>query len=175
MIKFNQKAWLKPYTVMSSELRQKAKNGFEKVFSNLMNNIVSEKTMDNVRKHRDSKLVTEERKRNDAVPEPNCHPTKLFTEHLLVVGMTKTKILMNKPVYLVLLILDLSKTQIYEFWYDYINPKYGEKVILCYMDTVRYIIYVKTEDTYKDSLGDVETRFVTSAFEIGRRLPKEKI
>ena len=159
---------------MSTELRQKAKNGFEKDFFNLMNNVVFEKTMDNVRKHRDIKLVTEERERNDVVPEPDCHPTKFFTEHLLAVGMTKTQILMNKPVYLVLLILDLSKTQTYEFWYDYIKPKYGEKVKLCYVDTGCFIVHVKTEDIYKDIAEDVDTRFDTSNVEIDRPLPMGK-
>ena len=89
VIKFNQKAWLKPYIDMNTKLRQKAKNNFEKDFFKLMNNAVFRKTMENVRKHRDIKLVTTERRRNYLVSEPNYHTTKFFTEHLLAVEMKK--------------------------------------------------------------------------------------
>ena len=75
--------------------------------------------------------------------------------------MRKTQILMNKPVYLGLSILDLNKTVMYEFWYDYVKPKYGENAKLCYMDTDSFIVYVKADDTYKDIAEDVETRFDT--------------
>ena len=70
--------------------------------------------------------------------------------------MKKTQTLMNRPVYLGLSILDLSKTTMYEFWYDYVKPKYGENSKLCYMDTDSFIVYVKTDDIYKDIAGDVE-------------------
>ena len=92
--------------------------------------------MKNVRKHRDIKLVTRERRRNYLVSESNYHTTKVFTENLLTTKMKKTQILMNKPVYLGISILELSKILMYEFWYDYAKPKYGEKSKLCYMDTV---------------------------------------
>ena len=85
--------------------------------------------------------------------------------------MRKTQILMNKPVYLGLSILDLSKTVMYEFWYDYVKPKYGENAKLCYMDTDSFIVHVKTDDIYKDIAEDVETIFDTSNFEIDRPLP----
>ena len=75
---------------------------------------------------------------------------------------------MNKPVYLGLSILDLSKTVMYEFWYDYVKPKYGENAKLCYMDTDSFIVHVKTDDIYKDIAEDVETRFDTSNFEIDK-------
>ena len=97
-----------------------------------MNNAVSGKTMENVKKH----LVTKERRRNYLVSEPNYHTTKFFTEYLLAIEMKKkTEILMNKPVCLRLLILELSEILMYEFWYDYVKSKYGEKAKLCYMDT----------------------------------------
>ena len=146
---------------MNTELRQKAKNYFEKDFFKLMNNAVFGKTMENVRKHRDIKLVTTERRRNYLVSEPNYHTTKFFTENLLAIEMRKTQILMNKPVYLGLSILDLSKTVIYEFWYDYVKPKYGENAKLCYMDTDSFIVHVKTDDIYKDIAKDAEARFDT--------------
>ena len=69
---------------------------------------------------------------------------------------------MNKPVYLRLSILDLSKTVKYEFWYDYVKPEYGENAKLCYMDTDSFIVHVKTDDIYKDIVVDFETRFDTS-------------
>ena len=81
-----------------------------------------EKTMKNVRKHRNIKLVTTEKRRNYLVSEQNYHTTKFSTENLLAIEMRKTQILMNKPVYLGLSILDLSKTVMYEFWYYYVNP-----------------------------------------------------
>ena len=81
---------------------------------------------------------------------------------------------MNKPVYLGLPILDLSKTVMYEFWYDYLKRKYGDNAKLCYMDTDSFIVHVKTDDIYKDIAEDVEKRFDTSNFEIDRPLPKGK-
>ena len=104
-----------------------------------MDNAVFGKTMENVRKHRNIKLVTTERRRNYLVSEPNYHATKFFTEDLLAIEMRKTQILMNKPLYLGLSILDLSKTVMYEFWYDYVKPKYGENEKPCYMDTNSFI------------------------------------
>ena len=99
VIKFNQKAWLKPYIDLNTELRQKVKNNFEKDFFKLMNNAVFGKTMENVRKHRNIKLATTERRKNYLVSEPNYHTTKFFTENLLAIEMKKTQIPMNKPVY----------------------------------------------------------------------------
>ena len=135
VIQFNQKAWLKPYIYMNNNLRKEAKNEFEKDFFKLMNNSVFGKIMENVRKHRDIKLVTTEEKRIKLVSEPNYHTTKQFSENLLAIEMKKTKVKMNKPVYLGMSILDISKTLMYEFWYDYIKPKYGDRAKLCYTDT----------------------------------------
>ena len=81
---------------------------------------------------------------------------------------------MNKPVYLGLSILEISKIVKYEFWYDYMRPKYGEKVKLCYMDADNFIVYIKKENTYLDNVKDVETRFDTSNYELDRPLPKGK-
>ena len=109
VIKFNQNAWLKPCIDKNTKLRQKAKNNFEKDFFKLMNNAVFGKTMENVRKHRNTKLVTTERRRNYLISEPNYHTAKFFTENVLAIEMRKTQILMNKSVYLGLSILDLRK------------------------------------------------------------------
>ena len=115
-----------------------------------MNKAVFSKTMENLRKNRDIQLVTTERRRSYLVSETNYHNTNFFTENLLVIEMKKTQILMNNSVYLGLSILDLSKTVIYEFWYDYVKPKYGENVKLCYIDTDSFIVYLKTDTiTYR--------------------------
>ena len=106
---------------MNTKLRQKAKNTPEKDFFKLMNNAVFGKTMENWRKHRNIKLVSTKKRRYYSLSEPNFHITNFFTENLLAIEMRKTQIIINKPVYLGLSILDLSKTVMYEFWYDCIN------------------------------------------------------
>ena len=150
--------------MMNTKLR-KAKNEFEKNFFKLINNALFGKTMENVRKHRDIKLVTTDEKRNKLVSEPNYHTTKRFSENLIAIEMKKTKVKMNKPIYLGMSILDISKTLMYEFWYDYIKPKYQDKAKLCYMDTDSFAIYIKTEDFYEDIAGDVERWFDTSNYD----------
>ena len=147
VIPFNQKAWLKPYIDLNTELRKEAKNGFEKDFFKLMNNAVFGKTMENVRKHRDIKLVTTDKRRNQLASEPNYHTTKYFSENLMAIEMKKTKVKMNKPIYLGMSILDISKTLMYEFWYDYIKPKYQDRAKLCYMDIDSFVIHIKAEDS----------------------------
>ena len=130
-----------------------------------MNNSVFGKTMENVRNHRDIKLVTTKEKRSKSVSEPNYHNTKDFSENLLAIEMKKTKVTMNKPAYLGMSILDISKTLIYEFWDDYIKPKYGDKAKLCYTDTDSFIIYIITEDFYEDIANDVKRWFDTSNYD----------
>ena len=109
VIQCKQKAWLEEYIDMNTELGKQAKNNFEKDFFKLLNNSVFGKTMENVRKHRDIKLVTADKRRNQLVSEPNYHTTKLFSEKLMATEMKKTKVKMNKPTYLGFSILDLSK------------------------------------------------------------------
>ena len=116
---------------MNTKLRKEAKTDFEKDFFKLMNNSVFGKTMENVRKHRDIKLVTTDKKRNKLVSETNYHTTKRFSENLLAIEITKTKVKMNKPVYLGVSILNISKTLMYKCWYDYSKPKYEDKAKLC--------------------------------------------
>ena len=99
---------------------------------------------------------------------------KFFTENVLVIEIKKTQILLNKPVYLGLSVLDLSKTVLYEFRYDYVKPKYGENGKHCYMDTGSFIVHVKPDDIYKDIAEDIEKIFDTSSFEIDRPLQIEK-
>ena len=174
VIQFNQEAWLKPYIDMRTELRKQAKNDFEKNFFKLMNNSVFGKTMENVRKHIDTKLVTTNKRKNLLLSEPNYHTTKWFSENLLATEMKKTKVKMNKPVYLGLSILKVSKKLMCEFQYDYMKPTYGDNVKLCYMDTDNFIKHIKAEDFYKDIVDDVEKRLDTSNFEVNRALPTGK-
>ena len=174
IIEFNQKAWLKPYIDMNTELRKLAKDDFEKDLFKLMNNAVLEKTMENIRKHRNIKLVTTDKKRNKLVSEPNYHTINYISEDLSIIEMNKTKVKMNKPIYLGLSILDISKILMYEFWYDYMKPKYNDNVKLCYMDLDSFVMNSKTNDFYKDIANDVEKRFDTSNYEVNRPLPTGK-
>ena len=139
-----------------------------------MNNAVFGKTMENVRKHRDIKLVKTDDKRNKLVSEPNYHTMNLTSENLSIIEMKKVKVKMNKPIYLGLLILEISKIIMYEFWYDYVKKKYGDMVKLCHMDTDSLIMNIKTKDFYKDIAQDVEERFGTSNYDVDRSLPKGK-
>ena len=125
---------------MNTKLRKLAKNDFEKDFFKLMNNAVFGKTMENIRKHRDIKLVTTDKRRNKLVSEPNYHTMNYISEDLSII---KTKVKMNKPIYLGLSILEISKLLMYEFWSDHMKPKYGANIELCYMDTDSFIMNIK--------------------------------
>ena len=156
---------------MNTDLRKDAKNNFEKDFFKLMNNSVFGKTMENVRNHRDIRLVTTDKRRSILASEPNYHSTKYISKDLLIMEMKKTEVKMNKPIYLGQAILDISKTLMYEFWYDYIKPKYGDKARLCYMDTDSFVMHIKTEDFYKDIADDVERWFDTSNYDVKDKRP----
>ena len=119
-------------------------------------------------------LVTTDKKRSKLVSEPNHHTINLISEDLSIIEMKTTKIKMSKPIYLGLSILEISKTLMHEFWYDYMKPKYGNKVKLCYTDTDSFIINIKTNDFYEDIASDVENRFDTSNYEVNRPLPMGK-
>ena len=109
IIEFNQKAWLKPYIDMNTELKKLANDDFEKDLFKLMNNAVFGKIMENIRKHRDIKLVTTDKKRNKLVSEPNYHTMNYISEDLSIIKMNKMTVKMNKPIYLGLSILDIKK------------------------------------------------------------------
>ena len=156
---------------MNTKLRTNAKNEFEKNFFKLMNNSVFGKTMENVRKHRDIKLVTTDKRRNQLASEPNYDAAKYFSENLMAIEMKKRKVKTIKSIYLSMSILDISKTLMYEFWYDHIKPKYQDKAKLCYMDTDSFIFYIKTEDFYKDIANDVEKWFDTSNYDKDDKKP----
>ena len=171
VLEFRQEAWLKSYIDMNTKLRTQAKHDFEEDLFKLMNNSVFGKTMENMRNHRDIKLVTTNERRNKLVSEPNYHTTKHFSEDLQAIEMKKAKVIMNKLVYLGQAILDISKILMYEFWYDYIKPKYQEKAKLCYMNTDSFIIHIETEDFYKDIAEDIKKWFDTSGYNKKEKRP----
>ena len=153
---------------MNTKLRKEAKSEYEKDFFKLMNNSMFGETMENVRKHRDIKLVTTEKKK-ELVSKPNYYTTKHFSEKLLAIEMKNTKAEMNKPVYLGMSILDISKTLMYEFM-D-VKPKYNNKAKLCYMDTDSFVINIFTEDLFEDINNDVERWFDTSNHDENNKRP----
>ena len=164
-IKFIESEWMKPYIEMNTNLRTQAKNNFEKDFYKLMNNSVFGKTMENIRNRVNVKLVNTEEKLKKLVAKPNLKsPPKIFSENLVSVHLKKTSLTMNKPVYLGMCILDLSKTIMYDFHYNYIKPKYEEKAKLLFTDTDSFMYEIETEDFYKDISKDVKDRFDTSDY-----------
>ena len=173
-IEFDQSPWLKTSIDFNTPLRAAATNDFEKDFFKLMNNSVFGKTMENIRKHRNIGSVTTEEKYLRTVMKPNFKSGVLFGEKLMGCEIGKIKVVMNKPVYLGQVILDLSKIIMYEFHYDYMVPKYGlEKLKLCYMDTNSLVYDIKTGDFYADIADNVPARFNTSGYCPNRPLPVE--
>ena len=165
-IKFVESEWMKPYIDMNTKLRAEAKNNFEKDHYKLMNNSVFGKTMENVRNRVNVKLVNNEEKARKLIAKPNYRSCKIFSENLISVHMKKTSLVMNKPVYLGACILDLSKTIMYDFHYNYIKPMYKDKAKLLFTDTESLMYEIETEDFYKDISGDVKNRFDTSDYQI---------
>ena len=171
-IEFKQSAWMKEYIDFKTKLRTAVKNDFEKDFYKLMNNAVFGKTMENIRKHRNIKLVNNEEEYLRNVMKPNFKSGTLLGVDLMACEMGKVRVVMNKLVYLGQTILDLSKTIMYEFHYDYMKRKYDDDELkLCYMDTDSLIYSIKTENFYKDIADDVEARFDTSGYVLDRPLP----
>ena len=172
-IEFDQSAWMKPYINFNTQLRTKATNDFEKDFFKLMNNAIFGKTMENIRKHRNIKLITSRESCLRTVMKPSFKSGVLFGENKMGCEMVKIKVVMNKPVYLGQAILDLSKIIMYEFHYDYMKQKYNNNKLiqLCYMDTDSLVYHIKTEDFYADIADDVPTRSDTSGYCSNRPLP----
>ena len=164
VIEFQQSKWMKAYIMLNTRLRKDAKNEFEKDFFKLMNNSVFGKTMENIRNHKDMKLVTSDKKYLKYVMKPNFKDGHPFSKHLFAVEMGKTEIMMNKPVYLGQAILDLSKTLMYEFHYDYMRPRPDSKVNSCYIDTKSFVYEIETEDFHRDIAKDGKKRFDMSGY-----------
>ena len=166
-IKFVESDFLKPYIDKNTNLRTQAKNNFEKDFFKLMNNSVFGKTMENIRNRVNVKLVDAGEQFKKLAAKPNYESRKIFNENLVSVHMKKTSLTMNKPVYLGMSILDLSKTLMFDFHYKYIKPKYGKEAKLLFTDTDSFLYEIQTENFYKDISGDVKNRFDTSDYPEG--------
>ena len=166
-IKFKESPWLEKYISLNTKLKTEAKNEFEKDFFKLMNNAVFGKTMENIRNRVDIKLVNNEKQAEKLSAKPNFKHCNIFSEDLVAIHMKKTKLDFDKPVYLGMCILDLSKTLMYDFHYNYIKQKYGDKAKLLLTDTDSLMYEIQTEDFYKDINGDVKDRFDTSGYPPG--------
>ncbi|PFX12774.1 putative uncharacterized transposon-derived protein F54H12.3 [Stylophora pistillata] len=163
VIRFNESPWMKEYIDLNTKLRAKAKNEFEKDFYKLMNNAVFGKTMENIRKRVDVRLVTREEKAKKLTNKVNFKHRTIFSEDLCAIHMGKTQIVFNKPLYLGMSILDISKTLMYDFHYNYIKPKYPEgRSKLLFTDTDSLCYEIQTKDFYRDITNDVGRLFDTS-------------
>ena len=150
---------------MNSDLRKKAKNDFEKDFFKLMNNSVFGKTIENIRNRVDIRLVNDRRKAEKLAAKPNFKHLVIFNVNLVSIHMNRTKLKFNKPVYCGMSVLDISKICIYDFHYNYIKPKYGEKAELLFTDTDSLCYEIQTDDFFKDISKDVDQKFDTSNFD----------
>ena len=171
VIEFKQSAWMKEYIDFNTRLRTEAKNDFEKDFYKLMNNSAFGKTMENIRRYRNTKLVNNKEDYLKQVMKPNFKSGTLLGPDLMSCEMGNVKVKMNKSVYSGQVILDLSKTIMYGFHYDYMKQKCSESNLkLCYMDTDSLGYKIRTEDFYKDIAEDIESRFDTSGYILDRPL-----
>ena len=164
-IKFREKPWMKSYIELNTDLRTKGKNDFEKDFFKLMNNSVFGKTMENIRNRVDVRLVGNREKAQKLIAKPNLKHWICFDENLIGIHLKRIKLVFNKPVYCSMSILDLSKTMIYDFHYNYIIPKFGKKQKLLFTDTDSLCYEIETEDFFADIAGDVKELFDTSNFD----------
>ena len=163
-IKFEKSQWLKKYIDLNTDLRTAAANEFEKDFFKLMNNSVFGKTMENIRNRVDIKLVNDKKRAIKLSAKPNFNHCNIFSENLVAIHMKSMKLVFNKTVYLGMCSLDLSKTLMYDFHYNYIKRKYGGKAKLLFTDTDSLMYEIETKDFYKDISADVKHRFDTSDY-----------
>ena len=163
VLEFNQSPWLKQYIQFNTLKRTKAKNSFEKDFFKLMNNSVFGKTMENIRKRVDVRLVTDEKKLLKMASKPTYVSSKIFNENLVAVHKIKETLTLNRPAYVGMCILDLSKTLMYDFHYNYIKEKYGDKAKLLFTDTDSLTYEIEAEDVYQDFWND-KNRFDSSDY-----------
>ena len=165
VLEFNQSPWLKQYIDFNTQKRTNAKNSFEKDFFKLMNNSVFGKTMENLRKRVDVRLVTGKEKLLKLASKPTYVSCKIFNENLVAVHKIKETLTLNRPAYVGMCILDLSKTLMYDFHYNYIKNKYGDKAKLLFTDTDSLTYEIETEDAYHDFWNDKD-KFDNSDYDI---------
>ena len=145
-IKYKESGWLEKYIALNTKLRTVAANEFEKDFFKLMNNSVFGKTMENIRKREDIKFVNDEEQAKKLSAKSNFDHCNIFREKLVAIHMKKTRLVFDKPVYLGMCILDLSKTLMYDFNYNSMKQKYGDKAKLLFTDTDSLMYEIQIED-----------------------------
>ena len=163
-IKFYQSPWMEPYIRKNTDLRKEAKNAFEKDFFELMNNSPFGKTIENIRKRQNVELVDDRKKALKLTSKPNFDRATIFDEHLVAVHMKKTEVYFNKPIFVGQAILDLSKTLMFDFHYNYIRKKYNNKAELLFTDTDSLMYLIQTDDFFLDIKKDVKRKFDTSGY-----------
>ena len=162
-IKFKESCFMKCYIDKNTELRSQGKTKFEKDFFKLMNNSVFGKTIENLRKRVSIELVKDAERTAKLVNKPNFEDLKIFDEFLIAIKMKKTKVVMTKPIYVGMTVLDLSKLLMYDFYYGYVKEKW-EKCSLLYTDTDSLMLEIETEDFFADIAGDVKKWFDTNNY-----------
>ena len=164
-LRFNQSPWMEPYIRMNTELRKDATSDFEKDLYKLMNNSVFGKTMENLRKRVNVNLVRslEEDKLRRIIASPAFARANIFDDDLAAIQVHKSKLVLNRPVYVGMSILDLSKHLMYDFYYNQLKTHFGESCQLLYTDTDRLLLEIETEDVYKD-MAQNQTLYDTSAY-----------
>ncbi|XP_071628361.1 uncharacterized protein [Temnothorax longispinosus] len=167
VLQFTQSTWLRDYIELNTKFRTQAKNDFEKNLYKLMNNAVFGKTMENVRNHVDVRLLTNWDGRYGAevmIAKPNFHSRSVFSENLAAIEMRKLEIKFNKPIYVGMCILDISKTCLYKFHHEYMLPLYRDKCKVMYT-TDSLIYHVECDDVYETMKSDID-KFDTSDYAI---------
>ena len=162
-IGFREKAFMKPFIEWNTKLRTAARNDFEKELFKLASNAVYGKTMENVRNRINMRLVNDRKKKANLVKKINFKHATKFGEKIAAVHMKKTKVILNKPIFVGAAILDLSKIHMFKFHYGYVKKKW-EKVTVLYSDTDSLILEIETDDFFADTAGDVEKWFDTSKY-----------
>ena len=151
-LRFEQSAWMEPYIRMNTELRKQATSDFEKDLYKLMNNSVFGKTMENLRKRVDVKLVRayEEDRLRRLIASPAFARATIFDDDLAAVQLHKSRLVLNRPVYVGMSVLDLSKCLMYDFYYNQLKAEYGDRCELLYTDTDSLLLEIQTNDVYRD-------------------------
>ena len=163
-IKFCQSPWMEPYIRKNTDLRKLSTSSFEKDFFKLMNNSVFGKTIENIRKRQNVKIVDNRKLANKLSSKPNFERVTIFDENLIACHMKKTEVYFNKPIFVGQAILDISKTLMFDFHYNYIRKKYEDKAELLFTDTDSLMHLIQTEDFYKDIKKDIKKKFDTSDY-----------